>query len=497
MSHGCAWRKAGAVKATPIARWRPTAKCSNAIPAATKRSSPKAPFFCSKISRIRRAPILLRGVGVNPDNPEAWDALGLALTRLGDVAMAESAFAEAGRLQPQNVDFALHWVEAAASSGRIEAEIARLQAATAADPLSAVSLTALALALDRSGQRRAAADMAQAAAILAPDMAQAVTLAGVLLARSNRLHEAEALLRKAVALDPNHPAAGNDHAAVLMRIHRHAEARAILSRMLDRTGPSLDMLGNLATAETSLGLQEQGTATATAPCGSFRRFAAARLTLLNNLPYRDGVTGEEMLAAARELSARLDHPSSPRLMNDPAPDRRLRIGLLSGSMRTHPVGWLTIAGFGNLDPAQQTLIGLAQREGSDPDLPAASARSRRNGTTSVRWTTRPWRHSAAMTALTFWSISAVSAMPGVSRPSRIGPHPCRSNGSACRPTPPPAGDRLDHHRPLANTRRHRDPVFRTTAAPAGRLRLLQSAALRTRSRTAAGKAQRLRHVWLL
>ena len=53
-------------------------------------------------------------------------------------------------------------------------------------------------------------------------------------------------------------------------------------------------------------------------------------------------------------------------MNDPAPDRRLRIGLLSGSMRTHPVGWLTIAGFENLDPAQQTLIGLAQREGSDP-----------------------------------------------------------------------------------------------------------------------------------
>jgi len=310
--------------------------------------------------------ILLRGVGVNPDNPEAWDALGLALTRLGDIAMAESAFAEASRLQPQNVDFALHRVEAAASSGRIEAEIARLQAATAADPLNVASLTALALALDRSGQCRAAADMAQAAAILAPDMAQPVTLAGVLLARGNRLHEAEELLRKAVALDPNHPAAGNDHAAVLMRIHRHAEARLILTRLLDRTGPSLDMLCNLATAETSLGLQEQGTATARRAAQLFPESAAARRTLLNNLPYRDGVTGEEMLSAARELSARLDHPLPPRLMNDPTPDRRLRIGLLSGTMRTHPVGWLTIAGFENLDPARYTLIGLAQREGSDP-----------------------------------------------------------------------------------------------------------------------------------
>lgn len=310
--------------------------------------------------------VLLRGVGVNPDNAEAWDALGLTLSRLGDFAMAESAFAEAGRLHPRNVDFALHRVEAAASSGRIEAEIARLQAATAADPLSVVSLTALALALDRAGQRRPATDLAQAAAILAPDMAQTVTLAGVLLAHNNRLHEAEQLLRTAVALDPGNPAIGNDHAAVLMRIHRHAEARTILTRVLERTGPTLDMLCNLATAETSLGLQEQGTASARGAVQLEPGSAAARRTLLNNLPYRDGVTGEEMLAVAQALSARLDHPAAPPFINDCTPDRRLRIGLLSGSMRTHPVGWLTIAGFENLDPALHTLVGLAQREGSDP-----------------------------------------------------------------------------------------------------------------------------------
>ena len=167
-------------------------------------------------------------------------------------------------------------------------------------------------------------------------------------------------------------------------------------------------------------------------------------------------------------------------MNDPAPDRRLRIGLLSGSMRTHPVGWLTIAGFENLDPAQQTLIGLAHRRQRShcPPLPRDRAGMARHRALDDAV---PWRHSAAMTALTFWSISAVSAMPGVSRPSRIGPHPCRSNGSGCRPTPP-ACRRQTGSSPTAG--KHppapRPCIQRTAAAPAGRLRLLQSAALRTR-----------------
>ncbi len=167
--------------------------------------------------------LLLRSIGIDPDRAEAWDALGLALSRLDDFAMAESAFAEATRLEPRRIDFALHRVEAAASADRIEAEIARLEAACSANPLDTVSLTALALALDRAGRRRAAADMAQAAAILAPDMTSAVTLAGVLLARDNRLKDAEPLLRRACQPRSARPGpVANDHAAVLMRMHRHA-----------------------------------------------------------------------------------------------------------------------------------------------------------------------------------------------------------------------------------------------------------------------------------
>jgi protein O-GlcNAc transferase len=48
-------------------------------------------------------------------------------------------------------------------------------------------------------------------------------------------------------------------------------------------------------------------------------------------------------------------------------DRVLTVGLLSGSLRTHPVGWLTIAGFEHLDPAAFRIICLGRAlEPGDP-----------------------------------------------------------------------------------------------------------------------------------
>jgi protein O-GlcNAc transferase len=50
----------------------------------------------------------------------------------------------------------------------------------------------------------------------------------------------------------------------------------------------------------------------------------------------------------------------PPLANLPDPDRPLTVGLLSGTLRTHPVGWLTVAGIETLDPDQFRVICLSQ-----------------------------------------------------------------------------------------------------------------------------------------
>ena len=103
-----------------------------------------------------------------------------------------------------------------------------------------------------------------------------------------------------------------------------------------------------------------------APRSSLGIPPSARLTLLKYLPYRDGVTAEEMLAAAREFVG------AARSSLGAATDERSHAGSAPAhrpSVRVYaidPSGWLTIAGFAYRHPAEHSLIGFSQREGSDP-----------------------------------------------------------------------------------------------------------------------------------
>ena len=85
-----------------------------------------------------------------------------------------------------------------------------------------------------------------------------------------------------------------------------------------------------------------------------------RRALCSALPYHDRTTGASMLAAMRECSAVLPRIPQPPLTNIVDPDRPLVVGLLSGSFKSHPVGWLTVAGIETLDPDQFSVICLAQ-----------------------------------------------------------------------------------------------------------------------------------------
>lgn len=310
--------------------------------------------------------LLLRCCGVAPGRAEAWDALGLALMMTGDAQTAESAFAEAHRLAPASLDYALRRIEAALEAGSAEGELARLELASCANPLDGVLLTARGVLLERLGRLAEAADALEVALALDPVAKIAASALGRVLAASCRLPEAELALRRALALDPDDPQLGNNLAAVLMRLHQHAEARDLLAELVVRQGPQPTLLCNLANATLSLGLQEEAEGIARQAIKLAPAAVLPWRTLCNTLPYRDGASGQELLSALRSCSERLPRDRSPAFRNDADPDRRLRVGLLSGTLKTHPVGWLTIAGFEALDPASFEIIGLAQATADDP-----------------------------------------------------------------------------------------------------------------------------------
>jgi protein O-GlcNAc transferase len=309
--------------------------------------------------------LLLRCCGILPHSADAWDALGLALLATGDAAVAASAFAEAQRLSPQTLEYALHRVDASVAAGDEDAFLAWLDVASDEDPLDSVLLTARGVLLERLGRRSEAIDALEAATTLAPEAVLPTIFHGRCLARANRLREAEAVLRHAIELDPDNSQLPNDHAVVLMRMQRHAEAHVELLAALDAHGEQLNVLCNLANTVVCLGMQEEAVAIAHRAIEMAPDAALPRRALCNTLPYRAGVTGAELLAALRACSDRLPRLPPPAFANLPDPERPLVVGLLSGTLKTHPVGWLTIAGFETLDATQFGLICLAQNGAQD------------------------------------------------------------------------------------------------------------------------------------
>ena len=308
---------------------------------------------------------LLRCCGLAPRDPDAWSTLGRAYNDLGEPALALAAFTRANLLAPWDIGHAAQLAAAAASAGCAAHEAARLGLMGRLDPLNPVPHVGRGLLLERLGLLDPAIDALEAAVSLAPGQkAPAAILAGV-LSRSSRARQAEHALREALALDPGNPRLMNDHAAVLMRLHRHAEARNLLRDVLRCHGPHASVICNLANATACLGQQESAVELARAAIAMEPAAILPRRALANTLPYRDGVTGAALLSAARDCAALLPRGDLPPPVRSPGGP--LTIGLLSGTLRTHPVGWLTVAGFEHLDPEAFRIVCLSRPpEPADP-----------------------------------------------------------------------------------------------------------------------------------
>jgi protein O-GlcNAc transferase len=304
--------------------------------------------------------LLLRCCGIAPDNAEAWNTLGLALRMGGKPSLAMSAFVRAQGLQPDCLDYVLNGVDVTEEAGETEAELARLTVACDQNPLNLAQQIGRGMLLERSGQRASAIEALEAATELAPDQVAPLRLLANILANSSRTGQAEVVLRRLITMDPDSMQAANALATVLMRVVQHAEARTILLDLVQRHGPQTLLLCNLTVATFSLGSQDEALELANRAISLDPEAVLPRRALCSALPYHDRTTGASMLSAMRECSAALPRIPQPPLTNIAEPDRPLVVGLLSGSFKSHPVGWLTVAGIETLDPDQFSVICLAQ-----------------------------------------------------------------------------------------------------------------------------------------
>lgn len=307
--------------------------------------------------------LLARARALDPAEPE----LHLAEARLtlaeGQAGAAAAAAAGLLAAHPDHAAAGTLWAEAMLAAEGPEAAAAALAGHAAAAPFAAGWAMAAARLHRAAGCRTAALAELRTAAALAPARPDIRTALALALADA-RAPEAEAALRAAIAASPAELDLRNRLATVLWKANRPAAMLDLLDAAIGDFGPHPTLLMNRALALNGSGEQAAALASAEAAIAGGGGLAA----LVNRMavqPYHPTAgTGPVLRRAAEEIAAALGPPP-------PRPTRRagggpLRIGLLSGGLGQHPVGWLTLAGLEALPAGEFTLAAYALKPRTDP-----------------------------------------------------------------------------------------------------------------------------------
>ena len=152
-----------------------------------------------------------------------------------------------------------------------------------------------------------------------------------------------------------------------MRMHRHGEAHTLLQSALDESWrQDARLIAISPTPLVVVGLQEEAVALA-------RRAIALAPEALNAASFVAIGAGlprwhrrqRGYAAAARACAERTATRGAGATQQSAGPGSEADRRLLSGLLKTHPVGWLTIAGLEALDPAAFSIVALAHNTWSD------------------------------------------------------------------------------------------------------------------------------------
>src|SRR5436190_4362577 len=283
---------------------------------------------------------LERATALDSDYAEAYNELGLARMDLGDLQAAASAFRKTLLLRSNyweafnNLGLALH------RQGRNEEASENLRRALELEPRSAAVLSNLGLVSRAQGRALEAVEFYRAALTSGAREPTILANLGNALIDLSRYEEAVACFREATAIAPGDADAYYNWGAAYLRAERFQEAAGKFSDALARNPQLAEAEKGRGSALHNLGRIEEA-------IEAFRRAlllqpddSDVHSRLLFTLLHSHEVTPQQVFAEHREWArrhaARYFSRSNP-LANSPEPERRLRVGYVSGDFRHHSV----------------------------------------------------------------------------------------------------------------------------------------------------------------
>ena len=190
---------------------------------------------------------------------------------------------------------------------------------------------------------------------------------GLLYKKTGRYDEATTHLRRAIAIAPDSHAAHENLGVLHKAQGRYDEALAAFAAAL-KTKP------RAAQTHFNIGTVWQARLDFERACAAYREalrcdssHQGAQNNLLFTLQYLGDCPPTMRLAEARALGRQLCVGITPRSQwqSTPLADRQLRVGLVSGDLRSHPVGFFLEAVVQALRSSSLTLLAYANHHGED------------------------------------------------------------------------------------------------------------------------------------
>lgn len=275
-----------------------------------------------------------------PNHGLGWKMLGYILHLQGQMSDSAVLLQRAAECSPNDVEVHNLRGNVLLGLGRVnEAENSYRQAA-AVNPKYAETYSNLGNVLRILGKFQDAETSCRQAIKLRPDFVEAHVNLGNVLYDVKQFEAAADSFRQALSLRPDFAEAHNSLGAAYRELGRFEEAIACFRRAVQIKPGYAEAHNNLANLLVERGQFEEAAECVRKALEAKPDFAEAYTTRLNCLNHSDSIAPEALFAEYARFGAQFEtplKPSWPQHGNSREPERRLRVGFVSGDLRNHAV----------------------------------------------------------------------------------------------------------------------------------------------------------------